>query len=344
MIKVIKFGLKAFPPFFKINTYSSVFVLVDENSRKHCLPLLVPYLPGHQIIQIKSGEKHKTLTSCEFIWASLLKKQADRNSLLINLGGGVITDIGAFCASVFMRGVDFVNVPTSLLAMTDAAVGGKTGVDFLNFKNMIGTFSEPKLLCIDPEFLKTLPQKQMLSASAEIFKHALLQNKKEVKKHLENPFVQATEAEILRQIKNSNRFKWSVVSKDSMDKNIRQQLNLGHTIAHALESYFIAFKKPLLHGEAVALGLVGEAFIAHCFYNLSYECFLNIVYWYDLNFKKPELKELNFNTLLKWMQKDKKSINSELQLVLLEKEGSVTMNNVVSHSQLKLALKFLVDF
>ncbi len=344
MSTVIKFGLNALPPFLKSRKYSTLFVLVDENSKKHCLPLLKALLPAHQVVTIKSGERNKTLKTCEFIWEVLLKKNADRNSLILNLGGGVITDMGAFCAATFMRGIDFVNIPTSMLAMTDAAIGGKTAIDFLNYKNMIGSFTTPQLVCIDTQFLKTLPTKHLVASSSEIFKHALLQNKNETNTLLKKPFLLFSESEKLAIIKKSIRFKMSVVTLDSLDKNLRKQLNLGHTLAHALESYFMLYKKTLFHGEAVALGLIGEAYIAHRFYSLPYDLFLSIVFWYDLNFLKPNIKEINFNTMLKLMHKDKKNDPLAIKMVLLESEGHFAIDTRVTHSQIKEALKFMSDF
>jgi 3-dehydroquinate synthase len=344
MTPPVKFGINTLRLFFKSHKFSSVFVLADENTGKHCLPLIAPFLSTFDLIKVKSGEKNKSLQTCEFIWESLIKIQADRNSLLINLGGGVITDMGAFCAATYMRGIAFINIPTSFLGMADAGIGGKTGVDFLGYKNMIGSFSQPELICIDTQFLKTLNQRHLIAASAELFKHALLQNNKEVVKHLEKPFINFTEEEKDELIKKSVRFKSSIIAKDALEKNIRLQLNLGHTIGHALESYFINSHKPLLHGEAVALGLVAEIFIAHTFYNLSYETFLNVVFWYDMNFIKPVLTQVNFNTIEKLALHDKKNNNSNIGMVLLERPGHYTVNTSITNLQIREALKFLAAF
>ena len=321
---------------------------MDENTAKHCLPLVKPLLPAYSIIKIKSGEKHKTLKTCEFIWESLIKNKAGRNSLLINLGGGVITDMGAFCAATYMRGIDFINIPTTLMGMADAAIGGKTGIDFLGYKNMIGTFSHAGLICIDTVFLATLKQRELVSASAELFKHALLKNKAEVKKHLGKPFKDFSAEEKDALIRIAIRFKSSIIASDAKEKNIRVQLNLGHTVGHALEAYMLSSGKPLLHGEAVALGLVAEVFIAHTFFELNYDSFLNVILWYDLNFTKPGLEKINFNTLEKIIQKDKKnnydnSRVNDISMVILEKEGQYSVKQV-NHSQIREALKFLSAF
>lgn len=336
-------GLKTLSGYINKGNYSSVFILVDENTKKFCLPLLLPYLENFQIIKIKSGEKNKTLPSCEFIWNNLIEGQADRKSLLINLGGGVITDMGAFCAATFMRGINFINIPTTLLAMSDAAIGGKTGIDFIGYKNMIGSFSYPASIIIDIRFLETLPQKQLNAAASELFKHALLQGKRKVNIHLKKSFLSFTPKERKILITNSINFKMQVVTADAKESNLRKQLNLGHTFGHAFESYFLQYHQPILHGEAVALGLVAEAFIAHNNYNLSYDSFLNIVFWYDLNFKKPNLKQLNFNTFINLMMKDKKNINLSMQMIMLETEGKFT-TEVISKENIIEALKFIVAF
>ncbi len=343
MISPVQFGIKKLASLFKSNTFSSVFVLVDENTSRHCLPLVKDLLPSHQVIKIKSGEKNKNLRTCELIWSALLTKHADKNSLLVNLGGGVITDMGAFCASLYKRGIAFIHVPTSLLAMADASLGGKTGVDFLSSKNMIGNYAGAEMVCIDAAFLKTLPQKQMISASAELFKHALLQNSQTVKKFLTHPFINFTEKEKANLIKKAVQFKESIVTVDPFEKNSRMQLNLGHTIGHALESYFLNSSKTLLHGEAVALGLVAEIFIAHTFYQLDYDTFLKVIFWYDLNFMKPDLNQINYNTIERFILNDKKNENQEIKMVMLESAGHYSMQSI-NHSQLREALQFLSGF
>jgi 3-dehydroquinate synthase len=344
MSRLVKYGLGALPVFLKSKGFSSVFVLVDENTVKYCLPLLDKVLDEYILVRIKSGEKNKHIGTCEKIWDTLITKGADRKTILLNLGGGVITDMGGFAASSFMRGIRFINIPTTLLAMADAAIGGKTGVDHAGIKNMVGSFNEPMLVLIEEAFLKTLPQKQLISASSELFKHALLQGKRGLKRHLQSAFTRIHSTERLSLIRNSVNFKLSVVAKDFEEQGLRKQLNLGHTVGHAFESYFLNYGKPLLHGEAVALGLVGEAFIAHRFYGLDYFCFLRIVYWYDLNFIKPNLERVNFNTVLNYMRKDKKNSNASIRMVLLREEGKVDLDKEVSESRVREMFQFIRSF
>ncbi len=344
MEQQISFGIKSLSSFFKKKSYSSVFVLVDENTKRYCHPLLKNVLPTHQLIIVRSGEANKTILTCEAIWSKMLKNKADRNSLLVNLGGGVITDMGGFCASVFMRGIDFLNVPTSLMAMADAAIGGKTAIDFLSYKNTLGGFKAPVLICIDTVFLTTLPTRELNSGAAEVFKHALLQGKRETSQFLLKTFLSFSEQERQTLIKKSVRYKLKVVMLDPFESNLRKQLNLGHTIGHAIESFFLLQKKTILHGEAVALGLVAEAFLAYRFFKLPFESFLRIVFWYDLNFVKPNLKALDFNVLMKIMQKDKKNTKAQIKLVLLEREGHVLLDSQITKSQLLEGMAFLQAF
>jgi 3-dehydroquinate synthase len=343
MIAPVKFGFKALSQFFKTHSYTSVIVLADENTIKHCLPLIKSSIPAFTLIRIKSGEKNKSLQTCEFIWQSLIKGKADRNSILINLGGGVITDIGGFCASSFMRGIDFIHIPTTIIGMADASIGGKTGIDFNGFKNMIGSFSQARLICIDFSLLKTLAQRQKVAASSELFKHALLQGSKEAKIHLSKSFKEFSNKEIENVIKKGVKFKTSLVTLDSKDKNIRAQLNLGHTLGHAYESYFLQSGRTLLHGEAIALGLLAETFIAHTYYQLPYQTFLNMVFWYDLNFIKPQLRQINFNSIESLVLKDKKVNKSEINMVLLEEEGKWKLEPITK-TQIREALNFLAGF
>jgi len=340
----IKYGLNSLPSLLKSTGATSVFVLVDEHTAKHCLPLIKKHIPVFTKISIKSGESNKNLQTCEKVWQTLIQKNADRHSLLINLGGGVVTDLGSFCASVYMRGIRFVNIPTTLLAMVDASIGGKTGIDYLAYKNMIGSFANPEAICIDTIFLKTLPAPQLLSASAEIFKHAILQGRNETKIHLEKKFSTFSDENILSCIKKSVKYKLSIVASDPKEAGDRKKLNLGHTIGHALESYMMLYHKPMLHGEAIALGLLAEAFIAHSDFDLDYNEFLKTVFWYDLNFKKPSLESVNLNTHIKLMRKDKKNRGATIRMVLPVGSGKVRTDIEVAEKQIMDGLKFVMAF
>ena len=247
---IIKYGSikEELHSFLATNKYTQVFILVDENTLEHCLPLLPNF--DYQIIKIESGERNKNIETCQKIWQNLLNNNADRKALLINLGGGVISDMGGFCASTYKRGIDFINIPTTLLAMVDATIGGKTGIDFGFQKNMIGLFSLAKTVLIDATFLKTLNYRQIKSGKAEMLKHGLIAN--------EQHFTQIISSAIpnLDLIKASIAIKQEIVSTDPFEKGIRKSLNFGHTLGHALEAYYLANNLDILHGEAIAQGMI----------------------------------------------------------------------------------------
>lgn len=242
------------------NGYSSVFILTDDHTLKWCLPLVTLHLGNlnPSVITIPPGEENKNLQTVEFICRRLLSSGADRKSVLINLGGGMVLDTGGFAASVFMRGIDFIHIPTSLLAMTDAAVGGKTGVDMSVYKNIIGTFTEPRSVLIDHRFLRTLPEREMRNGFAEMIKHALLSGRVFLEKVLalsENMFL--ADEELIRE---NIVIKESIVRLDYKESGLRKLLNFGHTVGHAIESATIGLLK---HGECVAIGMAADLYLSH---------------------------------------------------------------------------------
>ena len=249
----------------KENNYSKIFIIVDENTNNHCLPKVLPMIETEvaiEIIELESGEENKIIETCVLVWNVLIELGADRKSLVINLGGGVITDMGAFIASTFKRGISFVNIPTTLLAMVDASVGGKNGVDLGGLKNQIGTITNPGLVIIDSEFLDTLPQNQMRSGLAEMLKHGLMANKQHWEKLKNLNIIDFADFDSL--ISESISIKNTIVIEDPKEDGIRKALNFGHTLGHAIETYFLenSDKKTLLHGEAIAAGIIMESFIS----------------------------------------------------------------------------------
>ena len=326
--------------------YSSVFVLVDENTLMHCLTLVEEALPEHtKFIQIESGETHKNLQTCELIWQSLLEQGADRQSILINLGGGVIGDMGGFCAATFMRGIRFVQVPTTLLAMVDASVGSKLGVDFRGAKNMVGLFQNPEAVIIDPLFLETLPQPELRSGFAEVVKHALIKDVVLWKKLLQFSSIQEVEnwEDI---IFRSVQIKQEVVEQDPKENGLRKILNFGQTIGHALESHFLHTSDPLLHGEAVAWGMYAEAALSHQHKNLPAPVLKEIQAYIYLHFglsarQQFAMHELISNSipeLISWMQKDKKNVQQKISVSLLERIGYCTPDHFFSADSLEATL------
>ncbi|MEQ8926380.1 MAG: 3-dehydroquinate synthase family protein, partial [Fulvivirga sp.] len=237
---------------------SKVAVLVDENTHEHCLPHLG--IKDFVLIRINSGEVHKNLATCQFIWETLTDHGFDRQGLLLNLGGGVIGDMGGFCASTYKRGIRFVNIPTTLLAQVDASVGGKLGIDFNRFKNHIGIFAEPEAVIIDPFFLETLPANELRSGFAEVIKHHLIRDLDGWKQLSQSKMETLNWLEV---IKHSVEIKNDIVIKDPKESGVRKILNFGHTIGHALESHYLNSDEPLLHGEAIALGMICESHISY---------------------------------------------------------------------------------
>ena len=232
-------------------------ILVDENTTKYCLPLL--NLKEISIIEIESGERNKTLKTCQQIWEFFTKLNFSRNSLMINLGGGVIGDMGGFAAAVYKRGIKFVNVPTTLLSQVDASVGGKLGIDFEGFKNHIGVFQTPYRVIIDTNFLTTLSEKEKKSGYAEVLKHALIKDKKYWEQLKKCSFEKLQWNEI---VAKSVAIKHEVVQEDPKENGLRKILNFGHTLGHAIESFCLNTKQPLLHGEAIAMGIILESYLS----------------------------------------------------------------------------------
>ena len=234
-----------------------IAILVDENTTKCCLPSL--NLKEISIIEIESGERNKTLKTCQQIWEFFTKLNFSRNSLMINLGGGVIGDMGGFAAAVYKRGIKFVNVPTTLLSQVDASVGGKLGIDFEGFKNHIGVFQTPYRVIIDTNFLTTLSEKEKKSGYAEVLKHALIKDKKYWEQLKKCSFEKLQWNEI---VAKSVAIKHEVVQQDPKENGLRKILNFGHTLGHAIESFCLNTKQPLLHGEAIAMGIILESYLS----------------------------------------------------------------------------------
>ncbi len=306
---------------------TKVFILVDENSKKHCLPYIEEKLKlNFTAIQVPAGEKYKNLQTCSGIWQALVSNQADRNCLLINLGGGVIGDMGGFAASCFMRGVRFIQLPTTLLSQVDASAGGKVGIDFLDYKNMIGAFSNPELVWINTDFLSTLPFREIKSGFAEVIKHALIKSEEYWKKITSAPGNLSLDNwhDIIQQ---SVHIKNEITRQDPYEKGIRKILNFGHTIGHAIESFYLKTDKRLLHGESVAIGMICEA-------HLSYQCSLIN----DAQLKEVSLfihkifpirKNLvnNFDDIYELMKKDKKNFDQKISFSLLNGIGDCSFNH-----------------
>lgn len=310
----------------KLNKYildtnpSTIFILVDENTEECCLPVFLQELETEtsiEIIEIESGEKNKNLETCTGVWNALTELGADRKSLLINLGGGVITDLGGFVASTFKRGISFVNIPTTLLSMVDASVGGKTGVDLGVLKNQIGLFSDPEMVLIDPRYLETVTDRELRSGVAEIIKYGLTYDIKlwDAIKSGKDLSIYTLRDLIHRSIEIKNE----VVTEDPKESGIRKVLNFGHTLGHAVESYFLESqsKENLTHGEAIAIGMITEAYISEQLFDFPKEETIEIKKEILSIYKKVVIKESDFNGIMELLIHDKKNVGGQVNFVLL---------------------------
>ena len=318
----------------KENNYSKIFIIVDENTNNHCLPKVLPMIETEvaiEIIELESGEENKIIETCVQVWNVLIELGADRKSLVINLGGGVITDMGAFIASTFKRGISFVNIPTTLLAMVDASVGGKNGVDLGGLKNQIGTITNPGLVIIDSEFLDTLPQNQMRSGLAEMLKHGLMANKQHWEKLKNLNIIDFADFDSL--ISESISIKNTIVIEDPKEDGIRKALNFGHTLGHAIETYFLenSDKKTLLHGEAIAAGIIMESFISLEKKLISNKEFLEIKETINDLFDKIEINENEHQNIIDLLIHDKKNEYGKVQFALLDGIGKIKLNQTTDN-------------
>lgn len=334
----ILFDSEAYPALVRLISeggFSKIILLVDSNTRTHCLPVFqkaVPQANDWDILEIPPGETFKTLHSCLDLWEQLSGLGADRKSLLINLGGGVITDLGGFVASAYQRGIRFVNVPTTLLAMVDASVGGKTGVDLGNLKNQIGVINNPELVLIQTQYLRTLDQRQVRSGFAEMLKHGLILDRDywEALKNLES--FENLDPLIYRSI----QLKQGVVEADPKENGLRKILNFGHTIGHAIESHFLNSDsgKALLHGEAIAAGMIMEAFLSTSQCGMPNDQCDEVKSVFLKFFPKITLAETDQAHILSLLRFDKKNVEGRVLFALLEEIGTARTDQEVTADQL----------
>ena len=326
-----------------------VIVLTDVNTAQFVLPVLTAdskAVQGAHLIKVRSGEHYKTIEELSSIWNELQNVNATRQSVLINVGGGVISDMGGFAASTFKRGMRFINVPTTLLSAVDASVGGKTGINFNGFKNQIGTFSEPEAAIISTVYFNTLPAQELLSGYAEMIKHGLLEGKdmfdKLMKYSVQYPMFDS-EA-LLPLLQQSVELKAKVVSEDLTEKGKRKVLNLGHTIAHAFESLGYNRKSPIPHGYAVAWGLVVEMILSNMIYGFSSEELHTFAAYVLKNYGAYDITCDDYPALLEAMRQDKKNTNpDEITFTLLKDFGQPEIDVVVKPEQITAALDIYRD-
>lgn len=305
--------------------YSKIFILVDENTHEHCLPQFMAEIAGdylYEIIEIEAGEIHKNMYTCIQVWEAMSELDADRKSLVINLGGGVLTDLGGFVASTFKRGIAFINVPTTLLSMVDASVGGKTGVDLGALKNQVGVINQPEMVLVISNFLKTLEERQLHSGYAEMLKHGL------IKDHAYWKVLKGITSfdRLDARIYDSVCIKNEVVLQDPTEQHLRKILNFGHTLGHAIESYFLESEvhELLLHGEAIAIGMILEGYLSHQLTGLPKTEMEDIKATFLQRYKKVAFSDNDIDAILNLLKFDKKNSHGNINFVLLKNIGEAT--------------------
>lgn len=322
--------------FSESKAYSKIVALVDENTKRECLPLIEGQR-FDELIEVPSGEEHKTLQTCISIWERMTEFALDRHALLVVLGGGVLGDMGGFCAATYKRGIDFVLIPTTLLAQVDASIGGKLGVDFKTFKNHIGVFQQPRLTLIHSGFLKTLPEPELRSGFAEILKHCLISDKAMWK--------QITTAELSAQpwdelTRHSVTFKARITTEDPKEKGIRKILNAGHTIGHAVESHLLGEHRRILHGEAIAIGLIAEGWIAQQKKLITADELSEIVSAINRFYVKTPLTDKDIKASAALTVQDKKNKGQKILCVLPNGIGNALWDIEIDISEVHAGLAF----
>lgn len=328
------------------NVPTKIFVLVDENSHELCYPIFIQQVETTteiEIVEIESGEENKNIESCINLWNVLTELGADRKSLIINLGGGVITDMGGFVASTFKRGISFINIPTTLLSMVDASAGGKTGVDLGVLKNQVGMFSNPEMVLIDSQYLTTVSAREMRSGMAEVIKYGLTYDADLWSKS--KNFKGFVEGELDNLIYRSIEIKNEVVLEDPKEHGIRKVLNFGHTLGHAIESYFLesADKVNLTHGEAIAIGMITEAYISNKLFDFPKIILDEVKKHITAIFGKVVLKKEDFTPIIELLIHDKKNTNGDVNFVLLTDLENYKFNCKVSKELITDSLDYYLS-
>lgn len=338
-----KNGYTALNAFLDKSNYSKIFIIVDTNTHEHCLASFMSNLTtsiATEVIEIIPGEINKSIETCSGVWDALAELNADRKGLVINVGGGVVTDLGGFVASTFKRGMDFINVPTTLLSMVDASVGGKTGVDLGTLKNLIGVINNPEMVLVDGAFLATLPKEELRSGLAEMYKHGLIADRPywNQLKNMEG----LTTDDLNTLIYDSIVIKNNVVLEDPTEQNIRKTLNYGHTLGHAIESYCLAQedKTTLLHGEAIAIGMILESYISTHITSLPQEELTEITTVFNGMYPQVIFSKEDIEQIINYLKYDKKNSNGQINFVLLNNIGKPVIDKVVSNELIYEAFEY----
>lgn len=323
-----------FQAYLKTFENQKIVILVDENTHDYCLEYLItsfPELERAEIMLLPCGEENKVMEVCFQVWQAFTEYHVERKDLVINLGGGVVTDMGGFIASVFKRGLTFIHVPTSLLGMVDAAIGGKNGIDLDGYKNQLGTITQPACVFIDSGFLATLPAEEIFNGYAEMLKHALIGDValwKEIR-HIQS------EDELIQQevIVKAIRVKTNIIEQDPLEGGLRKKLNFGHTVGHALESYFLQ-STPISHGHAVALGMIAESYISMKRNLLTKEAYKEIESTIIRSFPMIQLQAEDVSQVISLMYQDKKNEAGQIRSCLLDGIGSCMYDQEVKEEEI----------
>ena len=327
--------------FLQETDYSQILVVADSKTKKYCYDRIKGNLPKHSVVSVPNGEAHKTLATCETIWDAMTRAELDRHALVLNIGGGVVGDMGGFCAAVYKRGIDFIQIPTTLLSQVDASVGGKLGIDFKGFKNHLGVFIQPKRVLIDPVFLETLPARELRSGFAEVVKHCLIAD---AVKWDEIRTRELDEQDWPDLIAHSVAIKKQVVAQDPTEKGLRKILNFGHTLGHAVETHFLdkSPKQRLLHGEAIAAGMVMESYLAFRKKMIDRETLEQVEEFIFSVFGKADIQRSDMDAIVSLTRQDKKNRGREVRFSLLTDLGNCAYDVVVSPNEMNKALLYYV--
>jgi 3-dehydroquinate synthase len=323
--------------------YSKIFLLVDTNTHQLCAAHFLSQLKTDitiEIIEIEAGEVHKTIETCVGVWNALSELDGDRKSLMINLGGGVVTDLGGFVACTFKRGIDYINVPTTLLAMVDASVGGKTGVDLGHLKNQIGVINSSKLVLVDFNFIDTLPENEMRSGLAEMLKHGLIVD--ETYWNQLSDLSKLNLSDLDQLIYDSIVIKHNIVTEDPNEDGIRKTLNFGHTLGHAIESYFLTNpnKTTLLHGEAIAVGMILATYISHKLLDFPKNKLHEISSVIKKIYPKVTFENEDYAPIIELLKFDKKNSHGNINFVLLKDIGVTKIDCIVENQLILEAFNY----
>lgn len=323
--------------------HDKLFVLVDETTEQFCLPVIAGFscMQEAQRIVIGATDTHKTLDTLSHVWAELQRMGATRHSLLINLGGGMVTDLGGFAASTFKRGLEYINIPTTLLSMVDASVGGKTGINFGGLKNEIGVFNNANCVILDTIFLRTMDAENLLSGYAEMLKHGLISNEQTWAELLSMDLNDLDKLGDL--VEKSVAVKQRIVTEDPTEHGIRKALNLGHTVGHAFESLALE-RKPILHGYAVAYGLVVELYLCCVKTGFPQDKMRQTVGFIKENYGKMPITCDDYPKLIELMHHDKKNVGTDINFTLLGGIGDIRINQTATEEEIKEALDFYQEY